>query len=278
MAASTLNPHGPRAAHVLGCRIDRLDMETTLRRIRDVIDRREYVQHVAINAAKLVAMEKDQELRRIVEDCGLVNADGQAVVWASRLLGDPLPERVAGVDLMLELFAMSEKRGYRPYILGAAPHVLEQAVERLQARYPRLKLAGCHDGYFAPHEHVEVAADIRKSGADILFVAISSPAKERFLAAYGSSLGVPFVMGVGGGIDIVAGVTRRAPSTWQRLGLEWLFRLLQEPRRMFRRYATTNLRFVGLLVRSLVRRRAHRQETRGQISAGRSSDRVDRAR
>jgi UDP-N-acetyl-D-mannosaminuronic acid transferase (WecB/TagA/CpsF family) len=97
------NPHARDAAHVLGCRIDRLDMEMTLHRIEDVIERREYVQHVAINAAKLVAMRDDEDLRRIVEDCGLVNAGGQAVVWASPLLGDPLPERVAGVDLMLEL-------------------------------------------------------------------------------------------------------------------------------------------------------------------------------
>jgi N-acetylglucosaminyldiphosphoundecaprenol N-acetyl-beta-D-mannosaminyltransferase len=121
------NPHARDAAHVLGCRIDRLDMEMTLHRIEDVIERREYVQHVAINAAKLVAMRDDEDLRHIVEDCGLVNAGGQAVVWASRLLGDPLPERVAGVDLMLELFALAEKRGYRPYILGAAPDVLEKA-------------------------------------------------------------------------------------------------------------------------------------------------------
>jgi N-acetylglucosaminyldiphosphoundecaprenol N-acetyl-beta-D-mannosaminyltransferase len=252
-------------------------METTLHRIQDVIDRREYVQHVAINAAKLVAMRDDEELRRIVEDCGLVNADGQAVVWASRLLGDPLPSRVAGVDLMLELFALSEKRGYRPYILGAAPDVLEQAIERLHARYPRLELAGWHDGYFAPQAQAEVAHDIRGSGADILFVAISSPAKERFVATYGASLGVPFVMGVGGAIDIVAGVTRRAPETWQRFGVEWLYRLLQEPRRMFRRYATTNLRFVALLVRTLVRRLAPRQDSRGEISAGRSPDRASQA-
>ncbi|MEA2248309.1 MAG: N-acetylglucosaminyldiphosphoundecaprenol N-acetyl-beta-D-mannosaminyltransferase [Solirubrobacteraceae bacterium] len=245
---------GRDTALLLGCRIDRVDMETTLRRARAAIDRREYVQHVCINAAKLVALQDDDELRRIVEGCGLVNADGQAVVWASRILGDPLPERVAGVDLMFELFALSERHGYRPYILGAAPDVLEQAVARLRVKHPRLDLAGWHDGYFPVEEHAQVAREIRDSGADILFVAISSPTKERFLGAYGATLGVPFVMGVGGAIDIVAGVTRRAPGAWQRLGLEWLYRLLQEPQRMFKRYATTNLRFLMLVARSLAGR------------------------
>ena len=278
-AASTqLDPHARDTADVLGCRIDRLDMEATLHRICDVIDRRDYLQHVAINAAKVVAMQEDEELRRIVEDCGLVNADGQAVVWASRLLGDPLPERVAGVDLMLELFALAEKRDYRPYILGATPDVLERAVERVRARYPRLELAGWHDGYFTPEEEADVAVGIRESRADILFVAISSPTKERFLAAYGASLGVPFVMGVGGAIDIVAGVTRRAPETWQRFGVEWLYRLLQEPGRMFKRYATTNVRFVGLLARSLIGRVVPRQNGRLEMTGDRSPDQVDRAR
>jgi len=252
--SSQLDAHERDAAQVLGCRIDRLDMETTVRRIRDAIDRREYVQHVSINAAKLIVMRDDEDLRRIVDGCGLANADGQAVVWASRLLGDPLPARVAGVDLMFELLALAEERGYRPYILGAAADVLEQAVERLRARHPRLDLAGWHDGYFASHQQSEVAREIRDSGADILFVAISSPAKEEFLATYGADLGVPFVMGVGGAVDIVAGVTRRAPETWQRLGVEWLYRLLQEPRRMFTRYATTNLRFIALVMRSFAAR------------------------
>ena len=109
----------PTRAVVLGCRIDRMDMAQTLARCEELIARREFAQHVAINAAKLVAMQRDPELRRIVEACELVSADGQAVVWASRLLGDPLPERVAGIDLMQELFALAERRGFRVFILGA---------------------------------------------------------------------------------------------------------------------------------------------------------------
>jgi N-acetylglucosaminyldiphosphoundecaprenol N-acetyl-beta-D-mannosaminyltransferase len=127
----------------------------------------------------------------------------------------------------------------------------------LRERHPRLEIAGARDGYFGEDEEGAVCAEIQASRPDILFVAMSSPRKEYFLGAHGKSLGAPFVMGVGGSIDVVAGVTRRAPLTWQRLGLEWLFRLLQEPRRMFRRYAVTNARFAFLVGRALVTGNRH---------------------
>ena len=209
---------------------------------------------MAINAAKLVAMHDDPKLCGIVDGCGLVSADGQSVVWASRLLGDPLPERVAGIDLMDALLGLAERRGYHVYFLGARSDVLGRALERLRERFPRLEVAGARDGYFADDEAHEVCAAIRSSRPDILFVAMSSPRKEYFLGEYGPALGAPFVMGVGGSIDVIAGITRRAPVAWQRLGLEWLFRLLQEPRRMFRRYAVTNARFLGLIGRGLLTR------------------------
>jgi N-acetylglucosaminyldiphosphoundecaprenol N-acetyl-beta-D-mannosaminyltransferase len=184
----------------------------------------------------------------------LVSADGQSIVWASRLLGDPLPERVAGVDLMHELFALAERSGYSVFILGARQEVLRSAIERLQERHPELALAGVHHGYFSEEESPEIAAEIRAAQPDILFVAISSPRKEQWLGCFGESLGVPLVMGVGGAIDILAGITRRAPRLWQQLGVEWLYRLLQEPRRMFRRYLVTNAQFSVLLARELAAR------------------------
>jgi N-acetylglucosaminyldiphosphoundecaprenol N-acetyl-beta-D-mannosaminyltransferase len=239
-------------AQVLGCPIDRLDLSATLSAIEETIASRRYTQHMAINAAKLVAMRDDPKLGQIIDACGLVNADGQSVVWASRLLGDPLPERVAGIDLMEALLGLSEQRGYRVYILGARADVLARAIERLRERFPRLALAGARDGYFGDGEAGEVCAAIRTSRPDILFVAMSSPRKEYFLGEHGPDLGAPFVMGVGGSIDVIAGLTRRAPVAWQRLGLEWLFRLLQEPRRMFRRYAVTNARFLALVGRAML--------------------------
>jgi N-acetylglucosaminyldiphosphoundecaprenol N-acetyl-beta-D-mannosaminyltransferase len=251
-------------ADILGCSIDRLDMAATLTEVERVIATRRFTQHMAINAAKLVTMQDDPKLREIIDGCGLVNADGQGVVWASRLLGDPLPERVAGIDLMDALLGLAEREGYRVYFLGARAEVLERALERLHEAYPGLQVAGARDGYFSEEEEAGVCAAIAASRPDMLFVAMSSPRKEYFLGEFGPRLGVPFVMGVGGSIDVVAGVTRRAPLLWQRLGLEWMFRLLQEPRRMFRRYAVTNARFAYLVGRALVL--GHRPETPPELT------------
>jgi len=227
-------------------------MDGTLARCEELIAAGRPAQHVAINAAKLVAMQRDPELREIVAACDLVSADGQAVVWASRLLGDPLPARVAGIDLMHELLGLSERKGYRVFVLGAKKDVLEQAVANAREMYPGLQLAGARDGYFDDDEAATVAEEIRAAAPDILFVAMPSPKKEYWLARYGKLIGVPFVMGVGGAVDVLAGQTRRAPRWLQRAGLEWLYRLLQEPRRMVGRYLIGNLRFCMLVLRHLV--------------------------
>jgi len=223
-------------------------------RCQEIIERGAFAQQVSINAAKLVTLKKDAELQAVVNRCELANADGQAVVWASRLLGDPLPERVAGIDLMHALIAMAEREGYGIYILGARQDVLETAVQRLRTTHPQLRIMGYRHGYFSEEESQQVAAAIRDSGARILFVAMSSPRKERWLGEHGPTLNVPFVMGVGGSIDVVAGITRRAPQAWQRLGIEWLYRLIQEPRRMFRRYLVTNAQFSAMVARALILR------------------------
>ena len=240
-------------ASVLGCSVDRLNMAQTVRRCAELVEAGGTAQHVAINAAKLVMLQDDGRLRDIVAGCALVSADGQSVVWASRLLRDPLPSRVAGIDLMHELLALAERKGYPVFILGARQEVLARALERLGKLHPHLVVAGARHGYFTDADDDAVCAEIRASGAKILFVAMSSPRKEYWLAKHGASLGVPFVMGVGGSIDVVAGITRRAPRWMQATGLEWLYRFAQEPRRLARRYAVTNARFAMLLARELVR-------------------------
>jgi len=250
-------------ANVLGCEIDRLDMPQTLAKIEELISDRGFAQHVAINAAKIVAMHDNSSLRDIIERCELVSADGQAVVWASRLLGDPLPTRVAGIDLMHELLALSERRGFRVFILGAKRDILEAAEARIRERHPNIQLVGTRDGYFADDEAGEVAEQVTQARPDILFVAMSSPRKEYWLGEYGRRTGVPFVMGVGGSVDVIAGLTRRAPRPMQIVGLEWLYRLAQEPRRLWRRYLVSNVKFGWLLVRGmLARRRGSRQAPR----------------
>lgn len=207
---------------------------------------------MAINAAKLVTMRNDDLLRRSVTQSGLVTADGQSIVWASRLLGDPLPERVAGIDLMVGLLERAAIKGFRVYLLGAKPEVLEAAVIQIRTRYPGIVIAGARDGYYSDAEEDEVAASIAASDPDILFVAMTSPRKEYFLERQGNRVSAPFVMGVGGAVDILAGVTTRAPAVLQRLGVEWLFRLVQEPRRLAKRYFQTNLVFVGLVSRAFL--------------------------
>jgi N-acetylglucosaminyldiphosphoundecaprenol N-acetyl-beta-D-mannosaminyltransferase len=246
----------PPRATVLGCDIDRVDMPEMVERIDHVISTGGFAQHAAINAAKIVAMREDDELERIVHDCELVSADGQSVVWASRVLGDPLPTRVAGIDLMQELLALAERRGYRVFILGAKDDVLARAVERIRERHPRLQFAGARDGYFTEEEATAVADEVASYNPDMVFVAMPSPRKEYWLGRHGRRLGAPFVMGVGGSVDVLAGHVRRAPVAIQRLGLEWLFRLGQEPRRLFRRYLMTNTRFLMYVAGELVRRRS----------------------
>jgi N-acetylglucosaminyldiphosphoundecaprenol N-acetyl-beta-D-mannosaminyltransferase len=244
----------PDRARILGCDIDRLDMDETVRRCAEIVDAGRPAQHVSVNVAKIVALRDDPRLKEIVERCELVSVDGQPLVWASRLLGDPLPERVAGIDLMFRLLELAQERGYRVFVLGARQEVLESAAARLAERYPRLVLAGLHHGYFADEEAAEVCEVVRAAEPQILLVAMSSPRKEYWLAEHAAELGVPFAMGVGGSIDVVAGLTKRAPSWMQRFGLEWFYRFVQEPRRLGPRYLRTNARFVGLLARELVRR------------------------
>jgi N-acetylglucosaminyldiphosphoundecaprenol N-acetyl-beta-D-mannosaminyltransferase len=240
---------------VLGCQIDRVDMTETVAAVDAAIAERRFCQHTAVNASIIVAMLDDPELARVVNDSDIVTADGESVVWAARLLGDPVPARVTGIDLMLETIELAERRGYGIYILGAREDVLERAVERLREQHPKLVIAGYQHGYFDRSEDERVVEDIRSSGAQILYVAITTPRKEYFLGHYGPQLNTPFVMGVGGSIDVVAGVARRAPRWMQRSGLEWFYRLIQEPRRLFRRYAVSNARFIGLVARDAVRAR-----------------------
>jgi N-acetylglucosaminyldiphosphoundecaprenol N-acetyl-beta-D-mannosaminyltransferase len=247
---------------ILGCDVDRLDMAETLERCERLIDSRAGAQHVVVNAAKLVAMQDDERLRSIVQRCELVNADGQSVVWAARLLGHPLPERVAGIDLMERLLERAEEREYRVFFLGARADVLDEAMRRLRARHPRLRIAGYRDGYFRDGDSAAVCSQIRGADPDILFVAMTSPRKEQWLADHLAETRVPLGMGVGGALDVVAGATRRAPRWMQRAGLEWLFRLLQEPRRLWRRYLVTNSQFALLVVREFRRCRKRRQASR----------------
>jgi N-acetylglucosaminyldiphosphoundecaprenol N-acetyl-beta-D-mannosaminyltransferase len=235
---------------LMGIPIDRLTMEQTLRRVEEIIAAGQPVQHMAINAGKVVTSAGDPELLRVIRGCGLINADGAGVVYAARFLGQPLPERVAGVDMFTSLIGRAAEKGWRPYLLGAKQEVVAEVVRRFEAEYPGLEFAGWRNGYFVDEDEPGIAAAIRESGADMLFVAITSPKKEKFLGRWMPEMGVPFCMGVGGSFDVVAGVAQRAPLPVQEVGLEWAWRFAQEPRRMWKRYLVGNTRFVAKVLRA----------------------------
>ena len=243
-------------ARVLGVEIDRLDMDETVARCEQTVAMGRYAQQVSINAAKMVALHESAALRRIIEQCEIVNADGQSVVWASRLLRDPLPARVPGIDLMHRLFALAEQRGYGVYVLGARSDILARAMAVVSDRHPRLRIAGYHNGYFPEGSTDEVCRRIRLADAQILFVAMTSPMKEEWIARHGKDVGVNLAMGVGGAVDVLAGQTSRAPILLQRTGLEWTARVWQEPRRMLPRYTVTNAKFIRMTFREVCRRKA----------------------
>ena len=207
-----------------------------------------------VNAAKMVNMRRDEPLRRAVLSADMILADGMAVVWAARLLRHRLPERVPGIDLMHGMLRRGNERNYRVYCLGAAEEVLQSAVARIQADYPGVVMAGMRNGYFAPDEEPAVVADVVAARPDILFVAMSPPKKETFLARWSRQLDVPVCHGVGGAFDVLAGKVKRAPERWQRFGLEWLYRVKQEPRRMWRRYLVTNALFSAMVLGALLGR------------------------
>ncbi|UPA31291.1 WecB/TagA/CpsF family glycosyltransferase [Terrisporobacter glycolicus] len=237
-----------RRVKFLNTYVDALTMDETLDKIQEYIDNKECVQHVVINAGKVNLMQENKELTQIVNECPLINADGQSIVWGSKILGNPLPERVAGIDIFTGLVRISAEKGYKPYFFGAKEEVVTEVVRRFKELYPDLEVAGYRNGYFKPEESYGIAENIKKSGADILFVAFSSPKKEFWIKEYMDIMNVPFAMGVGGSFDVIAGKTTRAPKWMQKCGLEWFHRFIQEPRRMFKRYIIGNLSFVKLVL------------------------------
>lgn len=237
---------------VLGIPIAAVRMSDMLDIVHEAIRGPEALSIGVVNAAKIVNMNREPSLRAAVLESDMIVADGMSVVWASRILGAPLPERVAGIDLMMGMLERGGRHGYRVYLLGATREVVTEVARRIGRDYPGVDVVGFRDGYFGEHEEEAVAAEIASARADILLVAITSPKKERFLAAWGPRLGVPVCHGVGGSFDVYSGKTRRAPHAWRRGGFEWLYRLLQEPRRMWKRYLYTNSVFIWLVVRHRV--------------------------
>ncbi|WP_347108253.1 WecB/TagA/CpsF family glycosyltransferase [Paenarthrobacter sp. S56] len=201
-----------------------------------------------LNASIVLAALDDPLLREYMDASAISNADGQSIVWASRILGVPAPERVSGIDLFLELVRLAPQRGDRVYLLGAAPDVVQAVAGNFAAR--GVNVVGYRDGYWAPGEESAVVDAVAASKPDLLFLALPSPRKEHFVLRNRDKLDVGLAFGVGGSFDVVSGRLKRAPLWIQKLGLEWCYRFIQEPRRLVKRYLVGNTRFVLLTLKT----------------------------
>ena len=230
---------------ILNTYVNAISMEETVAEVEKIIKAGKPTQHVVINALKVNLMNEDAELRKIVNACPLISADGASIVWAAKKLGVPLKERVAGIDLFLNLVTVAAEKGYKIYLFGAKEEVVRKVKSIFEKQYPALQIVGYRNGYFTEADEPQIVADMAASGADMMFVAFSSPKKEYWVNKYLNELQIPFVMGVGGSFDVVAGVTLRAPKWMQNHALEWFYRFIQEPFRLWNRYVIGNWKFIA---------------------------------
>jgi N-acetylglucosaminyldiphosphoundecaprenol N-acetyl-beta-D-mannosaminyltransferase len=243
---------------MFGCPVDVVRLSEAVERVEDYIASGGLHQGVGVNLDQFLKMHEDPEFKKMIIEADLITADGHPIVWTSWLWGTPLPERVPGIDLFEALLPVSARKGYKVFLLGAKEESMQAAAEAYLQRYPGLQIAGRRNGYFTEADEPEIVEQINACGADLLFIAITSPKKEAFVERNRDQLGVKFVLGVGGAFDIAAGLTSRAPIWMRRAGVEWVWRLSQEPRRMWPR-VRDNFGFVRVIARETVRRRVLRR-------------------
>lgn len=237
---------------LFGVPINALSMADSVALVDQTIRDRGRLLIGVVNAAKMVNMRRNEVLCDAMAKCDITLADGIAVVWALKLLRRAIPCRVPGIDLMHEILRQGQSTGYRVYLFGASEAVSATVEERIRELYPGIVIAGRRNGYYNDDEEPRIVEQIRASKADVIFVAMSPPKKEVFLGQWRDELGVHVCHGVGGAFDVLAGKVKRAPDLWQRLGMEWFYRVVQEPRRMWRRYLVTNTLFGWMLLRELI--------------------------
>lgn len=245
----------PSRIQILGVPVDPYTMEQTVARTEQLLKERSFAHLIGVNADKVLQAHDDPGMRMTLEGCELLNADGASMLLAARWLRQPIPERVAGIDLMSELCALAVRLDRSVYLLGAKPQVVVETRASLERQFPGLEIAGVHDGYFKESEYRDIAGTLRESGAAIVFVGITSPKKEILIETFRESGLEAVCVGVGGSFDVISGNIRRAPRWVQQIQCEWLFRMLQEPRRLFTRYMVGNTRFLMLLIREVFRSR-----------------------
>ena len=217
---------------ILGVWFDDLTQQEAAQRGRQLLEEDKFHYVVTPNPEFLLAAEKDPEFRRVLNAADLVLPDGIGVVYSAKILGTPLKERVPGIEFAEAMLSALNEMGGRLYLLGAKPGVAEEAGRRICARYPALVLCGTHDGYFKDEQ--AILPEIAAAKPDLLFVCLGAPKQEKWMARWGQHTGAKLAIGLGGCLDVFAGNVRRAPEQWQKLGLEWAYRLKKEPKRIGR--------------------------------------------
>ncbi|GMK38242.1 acetylglucosaminyldiphosphoundecaprenol acetyl-beta-D-mannosaminyltransferase [Paenibacillus sp. CCS19] len=216
---------------IYGLPFSKMSMDETIAKLTEAIANRETMHVITANPIMVMSAIEDQAYYNMMRTAELIVPDGTGVVWAANYVGEPVAERVPGFDILHRLMALGESKGWSVYLLGTDQQTIDQAAANLKQKYPGTRIAGVRNGYFGPDQDAEVVAEIRAAQPDILFVARSASTQEPWIARYKGELGVPVIMGVGGSFDIIAGKLKRAPKLFQKLRLEWFYRLLQEPYR-----------------------------------------------
>ena len=247
----------PGRIEILGAPVDPWTMEQTVEATDALIKEGRFAHLIGVNADKLLQMRDDPEMDACVRRCEIVNADGAFMVMAARKLGVDLPGRVAGIDLMWELCGLAEREGHRVYLLGAKAEVVAKTAGVLSERYPNIVLAGYRDGYFGDDEFDAVVAEVEQTKPDIVFVGITSPKKERLIERFRGLGAMGAFVGVGGSFAVVSGDLPRAAVWLRRAGRGWRVRMMQEPKRLVKRYLVGNTRFYMLLRKESKRSKAN---------------------
>ena len=219
---------------VLGVGIDKVTSQQALEKIGEFIASGQPHQIVTANAEIIYQASKNEKMRNIINNAQMVTADGSGVVWASRQLGEPLEQRVTGIDLVNSICEQSAKDKWKIYILGSAPGVAATAAVNIRDKFPGCNIVGTHHGYFNAKEEKQILAELEQLKQDVLFVALGAPKQEYWIADHLADLGIPVGMGIGGSMDVLSGNVKRAPKWMQKMSLEWLYRLLIQPTRFKR--------------------------------------------
>jgi N-acetylglucosaminyldiphosphoundecaprenol N-acetyl-beta-D-mannosaminyltransferase len=234
--------------NVFGIAVSRMSMQETIDYIIEAIHQNKPHQVVTINPIMVMMALEDPEFMSIMHRAELIVPDGTGVVWAAKYKGTPVKERVPGCDLLYELMKAGESHRWKVYLLGASPEVIAETASRLKAAYPRIDIVGYHHGYFTPEEDQRIVEEIKQADPQLLFVASQLDRQEPWIHEYRDQLNIPIMMGVGGSFDVIAGRVKRAPKAFQKLHLEWFYRLMKEPTRFKRMLALP--KFVGKVIRA----------------------------